>query len=456
MKILQSIRSRLLLWYGFTFSVVLGGLGLFLYYELETIVIGAVDNHLHSEVQLIANLLKKDMDLELSEVGSGDYSVPLSGHYYQVTLDGRVVARSPSLSLVDAYLPIPTPTFEPLYSTDTGPGRERIRVLTQSFQVGKEVFTIQASESMEDSYVILNSFRRFLLVLFPSLILAMGVIIWTISGHGLRRLIHLSRRIEGISERNLGERLDEEGFDRELRPLVRGFNTMLSRLEEAFEKQKEFFSNASHTLRTPISIIRSYCDVILSRKRRRNEEYREALLQISKVASEMARRVDQILDLSRLDSSDFLKSSNVDLLAVAQDVVRLLTPFALEKGVTINLDGKRVKVEGNEERLLEALTNIVDNSIKYNRRGGSVDIRVDSRDGWAILTIADTGKGIERKDRVFERFYREDADDRGSGLGLSIAKAIIDRHGGRIEVTSKPGRGSRFTIFLPSSPSIEG
>lgn len=451
---LRSIRLRLLLLYGFTFSIALGGLGLFLHYELEAIIVGAVDNHLHSEVQLVASLLKEG-DMDFSEVGSGDYGVPLSGHYYQVVSDGKVIARSPSLSIVDAYLPIPEPSFEPIYRMDVGPGKERIRVLSQSFRVGGRVFTVQASESMEDPYAILNSFRRNLFVLFPSMVLVMGVLIWVITGQGLKRLLYLSERIRGISDRNLGERLDEGRFDRELRSLVRGFNTMLSRLEGAFERQKEFFSNASHTLKTPVSIIKSYCDVVLSRERR-NEEYREALLQISKVAKGMARIIDQILDLSRLDSREFLKSSNIDLLGIAEDVVRLLSPSAIEKGVTLSFNGKRIEVEGNRERLLEALTNIVDNSIKYNRPKGSVDIRVDSRDGWALITVSDTGIGIadDERERIFDRFYRgSGGEGEGKGLGLSIARAIIEHHGGRIEVESEVGKGSRFFIFLPFSSS---
>lgn len=454
----KSIRSKLVIWYLSVFSTVFAVLGFSLYYELKGIVIGSVDSHLHSEVQFLASLIgeeKGDIELEISGKGAvGDYALPLSGHYYQVSRGGRIFARSPSLSIVDAYLPATGESFEPSYTSIVGPEKSPLRLLTQSFRLPAGVVTIQASESLEDPYRLIDSFRNIIFLTLPSIFLLSLIGIWVITKLSLRRLNILSRKVGQITEKNLEERIEGVKMDRELRPLVEGFNTMLSRLNDAFTIQRRFLSNASHELRTPTSVIKSYCDVTLN-KERTQAQYRDVLRRISEAANRMSDTINKILEVSRLESNTFsFKPSNIDLKAIMKDVVRFLKPSASAMAVKIGYSGIDVSIVGDRERLLEAFINIVDNGIKYNRRGGRVDIEVGKRDGWAVATVTDTGIGIpdSEKERIFDRFYRLDSSRNrveGCGLGLSIARSVIEAHRGRMEVESKVGKGTRFFVFLP-------
>ncbi|HBI23720.1 MAG TPA: histidine kinase, partial [Nitrospiraceae bacterium] len=224
---------------------------------------------------------------------------------------------------------------------------------------------------------------------------------------------------------------------------------MLKRLEESFLKQSQFLSDASHDLKTPTSVIKSYCDVTLSRERT-PLEYREAMENISEMANRISIIINRILEISRLESKTFsLNIMDVDLKDLIGNVLKLLEPSALLKGVKISLSGEDIKVRGDRERLTEAFINIIDNAIKYNRNSGSVEIKTGSKEGRAIISVEDTGIGIpeSEKERIFDRFFRVDTSRSvvaGSGLGLSIVKAIINAHSGSIEVESEVGKGSIF------------
>jgi len=229
---------------------------------------------------------------------------------------------------------------------------------------------------------------------------------------------------------------------------------MLGRLEESFSKQKQFLSDASHELRTPTSIIKSFCDITLGRERS-SREYRDALKKVSESVNRMCDIINRILVISRMDSKTIqFKPVRIDLMDLMSDVKKLIGQSALHKGVTLGLGGTGVAIKGDREGLTEVFTNIVENAVKYNRPGGSVDITVNEFLGNAVVRIEDTGIGIPENEmeKIFDRFYRVDASRGvtvGSGLGLSIVKTIIEAHGGKIEVRSQYGKGSTFTVSLP-------
>lgn len=159
--------------------------------------------------------------------------------------------------------------------------------------------------------------------------------------------------------------------------------------------------------------------------------------------------------MSRLDTKTIqLKPVRIDLIDIMRDVLKLVEPAAARKEIKIKLDGGNSVIHGDREGITEVLTNVVENAIKYNRQNGNVDIDVSENAEWGIVTVRDTGIGIpaEEVPKIFDRFYRVDASHgqtAGSGLGLSIVKAIIEAHGGKIDVESAVGQGSTFRIFLP-------
>ncbi len=234
-------------------------------------------------------------------------------------------------------------------------------------------------------------------------------------------------------------------------------------IRAALERERRFTADASHELRTPLAVIAGNVELAQSRERP-VAELRELFTEVATATARMRAIVDGLLLFARAEAgAPTLARQRVDLAAIVEETVRLQRPLAQARSVTVTCEtAGEVVLSGDAERLRQLVTNLVDNAIRYNRRGGTVTVRVarDER-GRAELTVEDTGIGISEQDlpRVFERFWRADpararaadgATDRGgTGLGLAIAKWIVQAHGGEIAVTSTEGSGSRFVVTLP-------
>lgn len=460
----NSIKLTFFVWFLVIFSILFTGLGFFLYYEFQNFSMIQVDEQLKDSLHTIANPMvieatqgQTEMELwELSHITTGVFSEKLSGHYYQViSPDGEILSRSPSLGIAEASLPIVKGTEVPGFETIIGPDKSDLRLISQSLDLpdGK-LLILQVGDSLSDTYAFLRAIRNIIIVTLPAVFVLSCVIGLIITGRALKPLKKFSSEIGLITEENLNTRVEEDGLVTELQPLAASFNTMLVRIQGAFSRQLQFLSDASHELRTPTSIIKTYYDVILSRERTA-DEYRESLQKIGDTVNRMCDIINRILVISRLDSKTIqLKIVRIDLLDIMKDVLRLMEPSAANRENKIKLEGRSVYIRGDREGLTEAFTNIVENAIKYNKPGGSVDINIGENIDNAIITIIDTGIGIPSEDipRIFDRFYRVDASRGqtvGSGLGLSIVKAIIEAHNGKIDVDSAVGRGSTFRVYLP-------
>jgi heavy metal sensor kinase len=463
---LNSIKLKLVVLFVVVFSVFFAGLEAFLYYKLDDLVIDLADEHLRSEMQTLANLLAVEEAhgqieseiVELSAAASGVYSERLSGHYYQISRDdGDMLVRSPSLSLAGASLPHLKGAPRADFRTIAGPGGVPVRMVTQSFSFSIGALTFQAGDSLTDTYELLGSFRDVVLWISPVVFLICGAGVFVAAGWALKSLRDFASKVNEITGENLFERIEEKGAAAELRPLAASFNTMLGRLDESFSRQRRFLSDASHELRTPTSIIKSFCDVTLARERTAGD-YRETLVKISETVNRMCEIINRILVISRLDGKAIeFQPSTLDLTETLRDVARLMEPAAANRGVRLGLDGPSIVIRGDREGLMQVFTNMVENAIKYNRPGGSVDVIAGAEGGWATVTVADTGIGIPKEDlsKIFDRFYRVDASrgvTQGSGLGLSIVRTIVESHGGRIEVESIVGKGTTFKVYLPANP----
>jgi signal transduction histidine kinase len=223
-----------------------------------------------------------------------------------------------------------------------------------------------------------------------------------------------------------------------------------------FESQKRLVADASHELKTPLSVIRTQCDVVLQRART-PEEYMEALQTIKAYSQNMTRLINNLLSLARLDAGLISAPSftPVSIRECVDQAVEMTKQLADERRVQITTSvDESLFIMGIETGLMEAFLNIIENAVRYNREGGTVTVCAVKQEKQAVITISDTGVGIRDGDRerVFERFYRADSvrNIEGTGLGLSIVKSVISAHGGKIDVRSEPGKGSSFTVVLPS------
>jgi len=284
---------------------------------------------------------------------------------------------------------------------------------------------------------------------------------WWLSTRAIRPIQDISATAARISTGDFSQRIPVADTDGELGQLAGVLNTTFARLEAVFEQQARFTSDAAHELRTPVSVMLTQTQSILTRDRPA-AEYRETVEACQRAAQRMRGLIESLLELARLDAhQEPMKRGRIDLAQTAADCIELLRPLAEERRIAIRADLPATACSGDADRLAQVITNLLTNAIHYNREGGEVRITARQENGAATLAVADTGPGISAEElpHIFERFWRADkarsqADGR-TGLGLAIAKSIVDAHGGAIEVESEPGVGTTFTVRLPIQPSLE-
>jgi len=272
----------------------------------------------------------------------------------------------------------------------------------------------------------------------------------------LKPVDRVSSLASRISSTNLKERINYQGPDDEIKHLADTFDDMLSRLESAFESQKQFIQDASHELRTPIAIAQTNIEVAEMEGKATARDYKH-LMEVLKLSLERMNRLsDNLLLLSEGDQSQ-MKWSVVNMADLLDEVAAEASAKAVAAGVGLERgpESSEIFVMGDTLRLKQALINLADNAIKYNRTGGTVRLSARAEGSQVVLQVQDSGIGISEADQqhIFDRFYRVDRSrsrsQGGSGLGLAIVKKIVEDHGGNISVDSTPGEGSTFQMSLP-------
>lgn len=439
----RSIRWTLIGWFGLLLAAVLGSFGALLYQQVAEATLSGVDAGLEHRADAIAGALEWDR--------KDGWELELSGEYLRgLTARGYYGIWSPDGSL--------------FRSGGVGGPAQPLRVeglrtrgdLRELQRLGPEGTRIVVERSIAAEHARLDGLPA-LVVGLGALVLFFGLFggMW-LARRSLAPVSALADAAAAVNERDFKTRLDEHAGPTELRPLCRAFNAALDRLESAFQKQARFTADASHELRTPVSIIRAQAEQALKHERT-PEEYRAALEACLRSAERMTGLVEGLLTLARIDAGEEPPARGpVQLDLLVRETTELMIPAAEAAQVALACATRPVRVAGDARLLGEVLTNLVHNGIRYNRPGGSLDVDLALEDGSALLAVRDTGIGIEERDlpHLFERFFRVDpARTRahgGSGLGLSIVHWIVEAHGGTIEVDSQPGVGSTFMVRLPA------
>jgi heavy metal sensor kinase len=277
---------------------------------------------------------------------------------------------------------------------------------------------------------------------------------WWFVGRSLRPISEISSTATKISAGDLSQRINTAEAESELGQLAAVLNSTFARLETAFAQQKQFASDAAHELRTPVSVILTQTQMSLGRERDA-ASYKQTVEACQRAAQRMRKLIESLLELARFDAGqEVLKRLRFDLSSTVKDSIEMVQTLAEERRVKIVSELPSLEINGDPERLAQVVTNLLTNAIQYNKPDGEVRVKLESQNGLAVLTVTDTGKGITPEDlpRVFERFYRADKSRTGagnSGLGLSICKAIVEAHGGTIEIASVTDQGTTFSVRLP-------
>jgi len=296
--------------------------------------------------------------------------------------------------------------------------------------------------------------RTFAIAVPLALALAAGGGIF-LARRALKPVDKIAQTAQEIEESDLSQRINVNTKD-ELGRLAATLNEMIGRLEKAFQRQKQFTSDASHELRTPLAVIEAESTLALQ-KERPPSDYRQSLETVSRETRQMSSLIDQLLTLARADAGkEQWNFAEVELGKLITDLSTDVEVLCQEKGLSFQLGQTQdLVVKGDEARLREMFMNLLDNAIRYTSAPGTVSLSLRREGQMAVVAITDTGIGIPAEDIpfIFERFYRVDKSrsraEGGSGLGLAICQHIAEAHGGKIEVESQVEVGSTFSVWLP-------
>jgi len=458
-----SIRSRLTIWYSLTLLTILLVVGGLSYSLLRTRLLQDLDASLLTVAQAIQSTSPPVVDagpgpLEqwMREVLGND----LYDKFFQfLDPDGHPGLRSTEPQ--NDRLPLSPEarrnallgqsTFE---TVDLAP-QGATRLLTiPLLREGKVVQLVQVGLPLERTRRTLSRYFQTLLLLIPAGVALAAVGGAAVARAALRPVDAMSATARRITAEDLAQRVPRRGSGDELDRLADTLNAMLARLEATFVQMRRFAADAAHELRTPLAALKGSMEVAL-RAERSPDAYRHVLTSNLEDADRLIRLAEDLLLLSRATAGLEGPRAPVDLESVLLEAFDLGARLGQGAGITVRVkELTPVSVLGEEAALRRAVINLVENAVKYTPSGGAVELSLTRSDGAALITVADTGIGLDPVDaeRIFEPFVRLDPararETGGSGLGLAIARSIITAHGGTISVQSAPGSGSRFVMVL--------
>jgi heavy metal sensor kinase len=456
-----SIRVRLTSWYAVVLFLMLVVYATATFVAVRREFGEQLDEQLHDEFETAEGFLRAAPDGGI--VWSGDRrrdSDDDEDRGVEVwATDGRQIARSGAPAALPP-VAVGAPGAAPRYESIVADGR-RWRTLTGTALVGGRSVVLRASRSAERLRAQLWEVLTVLVLGLPLVVVLAGVGGYVLARRALTPIDRLASEARRITAERLHERVSVPNPHDEIGRLATVINDTFARLESSFDQLRRFTADASHELRTPLSVIRGIGEVGLA-ETRTPAEYKEVMGSMLEEVDRLTNLVDTLLRLSHGDAGTVrLSREAVDLGQLTRDVTTSLAVLAEERGQHLNLDAVADGVAVSADRLVlrEAVTNIVDNAIKYSGRASTITIEVRSDGQRALLTVIDQGPGIspEHRQRIFDRFFRLDEarsrDSGGTGLGLAIAKWAVEVNGGHIAVEGHGREGSVFTIALPVATS---
>jgi heavy metal sensor kinase len=466
---LRSFRTRLAAWY---FTVIAAGLSVFAigsWFAMKASLYHSIDDSLADRIQGIKRFMAVQISaLSVNEIRDEfrEHSIlGPGGDLFQVC-DERGAWLYRSQPLENNQVPIRPPS-----QLGNGTVREDIRVAetplrmaSQRIVVNKRPYVVQVAAPIGEILESLERFRWTLVVFIPIVLLASSAGGYVVSRRALKPVDEISATARSISIHNLSERLTVPETGDELQRLSETLNEMLARINDSVRRMTQFTADASHELRAPVTLIRTTAELTLGR-RRDPDEYEGAMRDVLVEAERTTHLLDSLLTLARGDSGmDTLELVPTDLGEAVHEAVEESRTFASAKdiGIDSSIHQGDVEIDGDPDAIRRLFVILIDNAVKYTNPGGDIRITVRPKGGSVETAVADTGIGIAKQDQayIFDRFWRVDKVRSravgGAGLGLSIARWIVDQHHGTIEVESEPGRGSTFRITIPCTSAHAG
>jgi heavy metal sensor kinase len=462
------IRLRLTVWYLVVFSAALAAFGASawmlvrqrLYRDLANQLQWRADSVERFMLAQKPGLTLQQMRAELDE----EYRTEDKVQWLQIVdQDGNWMFRAQPMSSVSPSLIAPQTLPARGNNWRARSGGARLLVLERPASVFGRMYTIEVAAETNGVYHTLLGLRNALLLLAPGMILISAFGSYWLSRRALSAVDDITAKARSIRETNLDSRLPTRNTNDELQRLSDTLNEMLARIEASFKRTRHFTADASHELRTPMSLIRTEAELAL-RKSRTQEEYSKALEHILAESVRTSDLIESLLTLARTDSgAQSLQLRAIPAIALLRQIATDWQPMFSEAHLRFETDlpSEEVQVNADESSLRRLLVLLLDNARKYTPADGQVSLRAVREANRLTITVKDSGIGIEPEHlpRIFDRFYRVDRartrGEGGAGLGLSLAKWIAAQHHTRIEVESTPGVGTSFSFPLAVAGDLQ-
>lgn len=470
----ETVRTRLTLWYVSLLAAILVAVIALIYILLARALYVRVDDSLAAFIQIAATSLANDIaEGQTPTDAARSTAQELASRQSLVQVydgQGRLLGEAGRED--DIVVPLPPigdiPFDGPaslitIVEADDLDDRHRLAFRRVTIPPGIN-FIVAVGSSLERTDEELGSLRAILAYLVPLSLVIAGIGGWFLALRSLSPVVAMAERARQIGMASLSARLPVANPGDELGTLAATFNELLARLEASVDQQRQFMADASHELRTPVSIARTAARVALQQPNRPESDYREALTIVEQEAIRLSRIVDDLFTLTRADAGSYpVRIAPMYLDEVIDEVVRAARVLAATRGVTIVCRTVQpAPFLGDEELIRRLIINIVDNATRFSPPQGAVRVALDRADRMYTLSIGDEGPGItpEAQLRIFERFYRVvDAPNNGgsgnggAGLGLALARWIARAHGGDITLATSSSLGSTFVATLPAAPA---
>jgi two-component system, OmpR family, sensor kinase len=448
-----SIRQRLTLWYTAAVSVLLGTIALSLIAVHARLTLLRLDTELQRLNSTVAFVLQNELaerhEAKAAAEDALNEAILTDRHIAIFSRDGTLLVSRWSLPDAPVF-----PGVDNGVRTWTVATPHRFRVVAASAPPVPPEFVVVTAASWDELTDDRNTIARSLILVFPAALIVAAAGAWWVAGRAVRPAVAMADQARQITDQSPQDRLTVLRND-ELGQLATAFNGLLDRLDAALDSRRRFLADASHELRTPVSIARTAADVALSREARSEAEYRDSLTVVSDQMKRLGRMVADMLLMARTDGADWPLTRNDfyldDLVTEVERAGRLL---AAERGIAVDATcPPDLEYHGDEGLLRQMLLNVVENAVRHSPTGGAVRLTADVGAQEIGVSIHDTGAGISDgdRDRIFDRFVRIDPTGNGNGLGLglAIARRIARAHGGDLQLASTGPRGTTFRVTLP-------
>lgn len=460
---MMSLRTKLILWYSGLLGVFLLVVGVGVFSVMRWTLISTVDNTLEKAIEYIALNSRApgtvDTNMELPSLNTLDLSSVLVQVWSGPPAPPELLDSSSNIEdhhapLDPSALNAPMPESGVLFTTVTMNDIDW-RVLTRYHTLWGHSFIIQAAHSAQTVKETTGALVAIMLTASVASLLGSLVLGMWLSARAVQPINQIAAAADSIvATDDLKTRLSWDGPMDELGQLIAVFNHMMERLERLFSVQQRFVADVSHELRTPLTAMRGNIDLM-----KRYGPDQESMDAIESEVDRMARLVSDLLMLARADYGGLtLELEPIDLDDVVNLVYREARLLVKERELTVKVsEFEPVRIAGNGDWLKQLLLNLVNNALKFTPDGGTITLSLRQEGTEALISVSDTGVGISPEDqpRIFDRFFQSDlsrtreAAKAGVGLGLAIARWVVEAHYGRIEVKSALGQGTTFTVRLP-------